>query len=423
MEINGKKDKLQQQWAKLFIESETKRHTEVLATGVGKSRLAMLIMEALNSEFDDFLILVDSTRLRDFGWKDDFKKWGKEDLFAKTKLNTYQTVHRWDPKTTNLSKTLVIADEIDFAIGTPKYGNFFRNFTDIKILGLTGYVTEDKQEELNTLLPVLVEYSFDQAVKDGVLNPTKYVFVKYDLDKDKHGITVKYKKDGQMTSFTQSENAAYDYADKQFVKAYAKFSAALVQKSMGLMDEKEFEKIEGIMRAKRHNRVKLLYTSIASRRVTKQLMDVIVKKNDVNKVVVFSKYTNQSDTLTKHTYHGKNSEEVNNKNYDDFNAGIIRKLGICDKINRGINAVGLNNIILESYSGSDTIFVQRRGRGARLDINEETTFYVLLPYYMKKVENGYEQAETQAVTWAHNMFKGYDISKATVIDVRTIKRL
>ncbi len=420
MKVNKKKDELQQKWAQLFIDSKTRRHSEILATGTGKSRMAMLVMEKLNSEFDRFIILVDSTRLRDFNWKDDFKVWDKEHLFDKTDLYTYQAAYKWKPETKDLSKTLIIADEIDFAIGTPKYGNFFRNFTNISILGFTGYVTDSKREELNDILPILIEYSFEQGVKDGILNDVKFIFVKYDLGKNRTDVTVNYKKDGEEKSFTQSENAAYDYATTAFNKAYAKYSAGLVQVSMGMLTRKDFVRLDKIMQAARNKRTKCLYNGVAAKVVAQKLVTAVLK-NPENKVVVFSKYTSQSSKITDYTYHGKNSEKINDKNYADFNNGEIRELGICDKINRGVNMVGLNNIILESFNSSDTIIRQRAGRGARLEVTDTAHIYVMLPYYMKKTKTGYEQTATQAVTWAENMLKGYDTSQARIIDIRTIK--
>lgn len=426
MEINEKKDALQQEWANLFLEAgDFLRFSMILATGVGKSRLAMLILEALNDKFDDFLIVVDSTRLRDFNWKEDFTKWGKEDLFKKVTLQTYQAVYKWTPKYKDLSKTFVICDEVDFAIGTPKYGKFFNSFSDIPMLGLTGYITESKRKDLNNTLPILLEYPFEEAVKDGIINDIKFIFVKFDLDKNKNGVEVKYKKDGRWQTFKQSENAAYDYTNSAFIKSFIEYNTALVQKSLGMISEQEFIVIDKKMKALRNRRMQLLHKGIASKKIAKRLINTIVSDTE-NKVAVFSKITAQSSDISEYTYHGKNTKQVNDLNYEKFNSGEINTLGICAKINRGVNMVGLNNIILESYDSSDTIIRQRIGRAGRLEVSEVANIYILLPYYMKKeVEKGrpvrYVQARTQMVKWAETMLHGYDLSKATVIDYRILK--
>ena len=423
MEINKKKDKLQQSWASLFLKSPTLRHSMIIATGVGKSRFAMLVMEALENDFDEFRILVDNTRLRDFNWKEDFIKWGKEELFKKVQLFTYQAAYRWNPKELDLSKVFILGDEVDFVIGTPEYGKFFTNFPKVKMLGVTGYVAKNKRAALHKVLPILVDYPHEQAVAEGVINDMKFIFVKYELDKDPKGIHVKYRKNGAPAEFYQSENAAYDYATTAFNKAYAAYQIGLNQKLLFMMNSNEFSILEKRMHATRNKRKNLLYSGIASKRIAKQVIDSILVESDKSKVVVFSKFTKQVSAICKHTYHNKNTTKINDSNYDAFNAGDIRVLGICDKINRGVNMIGLNNLVVESCSSSDTVIRQRVGRAGRLDVSETAYIYILIPYYMKKVGNQYEQAQTQMATWVKKMLEGYDLSKAEVIDKRIVKEI
>jgi superfamily II DNA or RNA helicase len=137
---------------------------------------------------------------------------------------------------------------------------------------------------------------------------------------------------------------------------------------------------------------------------------------------VFSRYTEQANTINNNTYHSKNSKDENEKIFDLFNSGKIRCMSVCSKIDRGDNIVGLNNIILESYTSSDTIIRQRIGRSNRLDVNDIANIFILLPYFMRKNADGtYTQAATQAVKWADTMLMEYDLSKAKIYDYRSIK--
>ncbi len=100
-------------------------------------------------------------------------------------------------------------------------------------------------------------------------------------------------------------------------------------------------------------------------------------------------------------------------------------MGVCDKINRGVNIDGLNTAVFESFYGSDTQAMQRLGRLMRLKPGETATAYVLLPYYMKTAKHDgvevYEMAPTQQVTWANKMFRSTDIKSSAVWDYRAVK--
>jgi superfamily II DNA or RNA helicase len=420
-----KKDKIQEKLVSIYLKSyksNNKRNTIISATGTGKSKITMLILDEIHNDYDSILFLGNSDRIRDVTWKEELKKWDRLHLLDKAEFVNYQTSYKWTKETKDLSKTFVVCDEIDYAIGTPEYGKFFYNYPDITILGLTGYCAQSKREELNKVCPIIVEYTFEQAVKDGVINDIQFTFVRFDLDREKT-IKVEYtdKKTKQRKMFYQSENDAYDYADEQFRIAYGKWEKAQVDFILGSITEKEFKELNSDMKRKRNKRIKLLYNGIASIKVVSNLQEDILQDTN-NKVITFSKYTVQCDRLSKFTCHYNNSKEVNESNMSAFNSGRIKSLGVCSKIDRGENLTGLNNIILESYNSSDTIIHQRVGRGNRLDVNEKCTFYVLLPYFMRKGKDGsYKLTETQMVSWARSMFEGYDLSNAKFIDLRLVK--
>lgn len=424
--MNDIKDIKQREFADTYLYKflpRLYRRTIVAATGVGKSKITFLILDEIHKYFDKIIILVNADRLRDFTWKEEFKKWNRQDILAKTELVNYQTAYKWTQDKVDLSKTFLVLDEIDFIIGTDNYSKLFSNYPNVSMLGLTGYCAISKREELNRVCKPIVEYTFSQAVEDGVINDVKFVFVKFDLDKSKT-IEVKYKDKitKQPKSFMQSENDAYDYADKAFIASVIKYEKAEEDYALGIVSAAELKKLEQEKDRKMYARLKLLYYGIASKTVTKKLQEAILKQNTTNKVITFSMRTDRCDSLTEHTCHSKNSKEVNDSNMNKFNSGEIRSLGVCSKIDRGENLIGLNNVILESFTSSDTIISQRRGRQARLTVGEVSTFYILLPYYMKKEkDNTYTLTETQAIKWANNMLAQENTENCKIIDLRTIK--
>lgn len=416
--MNEIRNKIQDEFAQLFLKSNTLRHSMIVATGVGKSRIAILILNEIYKNYDVIYIFVNADRLRDYTWNQEIKQFGKSELQSKIKLVNYQTVYKWQH---DLGKAFIVADEIDFALSTPAYGTTFYTYKDVPMLGLTGYCAKSKRQELNKVCPVLVEYPYEKAVEDGVINAVNFTFVRFDLSKDNNDIKVEFKKNGKANVFYQSENSAYDYANEAFIKAWIAYEEAFSDLALGKIDNKKFKNIEFFMKMKRQARIDILYNGISSVKVVNDLkLNILSIPN--NKVITFSKYTNQADKLSVYTYHSKNSKEVNESNISRFNSGEIRELATCSKIDRGENLKGLNNIILESYNSSDTIISQRRGRGNRLDPKEVTDFYVLLPYYYKKnKDKTYIQKETKAVEWARSMFTGYDLSNAKFIDLRSVK--
>src|SRR4030042_399425 len=354
------KDKKQKESSDLYLSLKKRRATIISATGSGKSRILLLILDKIAKDYEKIYIFVNANRLRDVTWKAEFEKWERQDLLEKTEIVNYQSAYKWTKAINDLSNCFLVYDEIDFAL-TPEYGKIFYTYNGIDSIGLTGYCTESKIDELNQLLPIIVNYTFDEAVADGVINDVKYILVKFDLDKDPNAIEVKYKDKvtKQEKIFRQSENSAYDYADETFRIALGKYERAQSDVVLGKLSEKELKALEFKKNMAANNRAKLLYNGIASAKMAMRLQEALLAKDTNNKVMVFSKYTAQCDKINTYTYHS------NNPDY----------------------------------------------------------FYILVPYFMRKNKKTkmYTQVPTQALTWATNMLIGQDINKIKVWDYRSIK--
>ena len=112
-----------------------------------------------------------------------------------------------------------------------------------------------------------------------------------------------------------------------------------------------------------------------------------------------------------------------------MNKGEIRVVGVCEALNRGENLVGVNNIIKETYVGSEVDFQQQHGRGVRLKPDQVLNFYILVPMYKsvtKIIKDGrtrysIEIAPTQAQNWADKMSQSFDLSSTSELDFTNIK--
>jgi superfamily II DNA or RNA helicase len=420
------RDKKQQIVCNKYLVEDPLKCTLLLSTGFGKSKVVIDIIKAKKP--NKVRILVNSTQLRDESWEVEFKKFGMEEFYKNNvEMHTYQVAYKWTKATTDLSDTFIVADEVDFAADVPEFSKFFYEYADCKILGVTGFITESKKLWFKDHLPVFYSYSADEAQQDKLLNNIKYVFVKYDLSRNPDDVEVGYKKGGVSKTFKQSENSAYLYAQKKFILAMAKKSKLLTEYNTGSIDTEDFyrqvKSIDYEIRMTSNKRSDLLLNSVATAAMARKLITHITKDEN-NKVIVFSKRTEQSAKVcgADKTYNGKTPKKDLKKRIDDFNDGTTRVLGVCDKINRGANLEGLNNAILETFFGSDTKLTQRAGRGMRLKPDEVATFYVLLPYSITPKSDGtYVSRETQQITWARSMLRSTNVVLHKVWDYRTIK--
>lgn len=402
----------------LWLESDRK-NSIIYGTGVGKSKVAIDILRELLKEetlcpSSRILLLSNSTDLRDTNWKEQFKEWDALDLWDIVTSECYQTTMNWG----NTHWDFVIADEIDFAL-TEKYGQFFQNNTYDMLLGLTGFLTDAKRDIIHSVAPIVTEFSTQDAQDAGILNSTQVVFVRYNLSRNPKDITVKFKKNGVETTFTQSENDAYEYTHNQCNISWGeiesikkKLNAPGISLSEVTILRQELGKANMKNRRATTERKKLLFSGIAACNVAKTLRDKVLS-GPGNKVLMFSMRTEQGTKISVNTYNGTNKKD--NTALEDLSSGKIRDLAVCKAIDRGTNLVGVNNEIFESYEGSETSFNQRHGRGCRLLPDQKMYLYIMLPYYHKKVKNaegagfGYRQEPTQMVTWAEKMLASFKL--------------
>ena len=402
----------------LWLGSDRK-NSLILGTGTGKSKVAIDILKQLFLDetlcySSRILLLTNSTDLRDNNWKAEFVKWDALDIWEVITSECYQTVYKWG----NTQWDLVISDEIDFAL-TDIYGTFFENNTCDMILGLTGFVDDSKQLALSQVAPILMEYSTQDAQDAGILNATQVVFVRYNLSRNPKDITVKFKKNGVDTTFTQSENDSYEYTHNQCNISWGeiesikkKLSTPNISLSEVSILRQDLGKATAKNRRATTERKKLLFSGIASCTVAKALKEKILT-NPNNKLLIFSMRTEQGAKISSNTYNGTNKKD--NTALTDLSAGTIRDLAVCKAIDRGTNLVGVNNEIFESFEGSETALNQRHGRGCRLLPGQTMYMYIMLPYYHKKVKNaegsgyGYKQEPTQMVKWAENMLDRFKL--------------
>lgn len=399
-----------QQEAKAAWLNSNHLNTIIVGTGGGKSKIAIDLMKDVAP--NRILLLTNSEHLRDNNWRDEFVKFNAMMYWDNhVTSECYQTVYRWE----NTEWDLVIADELDFAM-SPAYQRFFQNNICHKILGLTGFCTEDKKGLLALYAPVCYEISTQEMQDLNLLNKSKFIFVEFPLSKAK---TIQQKKKNGGT-FMVSENDQYKYYHAEVQKA-AIVRSAIMQKyrmqNISYEDKPDYKAADWkfiSMAAKRKSILNNLSTSIT---VVRGLLDKILVNPD-NKVLIFSALTAQCDKLPN-PFHGKSDYDTSG--IEKLNSGEIKTLSVCKKVNRGVNLQGVNFLIKESFDSSETDFQQTHGRLMRLRPDQTAYYIVLLPFYedLVKVEEKNTLGSrstvtfkktllsTQAASWADKMMNSF----------------
>jgi superfamily II DNA or RNA helicase len=406
----------QEEVIKQYIRSSPKKATLVLSTSFGKSKLTIDLVTAIQPK--RIVILVNSTNLRDITWAKEFDKWGEGEFFQmRVRIYTYQAVHNWKHNKI-LPDDYVVLDEVDFIAGTEEYSKIMDKYLlNNTVLGLTGYIDKKKLWWFKQYLPVAFEYSGNQATDEKMLNDVEFIFVKYEVSMVKDRL-VEYKKDGFDRKFFTSENNQLDFAHTALKHAEANLLD--VETNINLSGNARREAINFANSNVQFKKTALMTALYSLQESSRLAIDYIAKYTKQGfKVVTFSERTEQADRINKNTYHGKNTERVNNNHLVKFMKGDSLVLATCSKINRGANIPNLKVGIFESYNSSGTQFTQRIGRLKRLEPDDTAIAVILLPHYYSydKITKEYTLKESRMVVWARKMMKDMKINKYKIVNL------
>jgi superfamily II DNA or RNA helicase len=406
--------------------------------GSGKSKVAIDCIKQGN--FKNILITSPRTNLKK-NWRLELEKWGIEynggnwlyydtfkseyPIFLNIILENIQTCYKWSWERLR-QFDFIIYDEIHTC--GQEYFNSVQ--VDIPILGLTGTPTKSdpwKKEVLYKTLPIVYEYY--NAEDDGVTNKIKYWIYEYQLTDDfkvQVGTKTKTWKAGELTQYnylSEQYEKAKNLMFLQGAKEYFETSLLWMKgKQLALLNKDGYPTLVEIDATKEQreagrkfffavrNRKEFLWNLTSSKLIALKFKENILNKKYYdeelyciqNKVLLFSELTEQANKLSKYALHSNNGdtpkqiEENNKKLLEDFNNGVCRELSSCMSLMLGLNMVGANWAIFESYSSSNTKAIQKCKRLVRLGVDEVANVVIILP------------KGTQAETWFNEAFKGID---------------
>ena len=407
MTTNELKDKIQEE-AKVKIRKNNYNCTVVLDMGSGKGKIGIDCIKEKN--FKNILITSPRTNLKDM-WSKELEKWGiyNWNMFGETNeydvqcgprinitLENIQTTYKWTKE--KLSQfDFVISDEIHLC--GEQYFTLIKNCQELNIpvLGLTGTPNKDdvfKRDVLYKTLPIVFEY-YDSA-KDGLINKRKYYIYQYELSDDYKVITgTKNKK------WSVGESSQYTYLTEQIKKGqklmaqtgsqdWFKDAAEWFWKGNGDSTQKNAARI--YLQAIKYRR-EFLNNLTSSAVIANKLKDKILNSQITNKVLLFSELTSQAEKLSAYSIHSKQDEETNRQLLYMFDTGTIRELSAVRSLSLGLNLVGANYAIVESFNSSSVDLLQKIGRTSRLNAEDVANIVIIVPL------------KTQAEEWYQSFMK------------------
>ncbi len=334
--MENKRDLLQTQFSDEFIDKGFKG-IAYLCPRFGKIKFTI---NCLNTR-DKILIAYPETNIKQ-SWQTDFKKWkfkGK-----KIKYSTYQSFKKLrEPcDILVLDECHLISDAQMLAIK-----KYIDNLGIKKIIGLTGTLSQETQDKLYNVLKlrVLVNYSIEEAIRDGVITDYKIDVITCPLSTI-NDIKVTWKGGEFMTS----EKKSFDYISNKIINGGNSDKLKLLRLSRMRMIMKSKAKIE------------------LTKRVLKQLKD--------KRVLVFTGLIEVANSLGINSYHSENNNTLDR---DHFIAGKLNRLAVVKQLSTGITFKSLDTAIINSFDSNAENLAQRISRVTCKELfNEDKIAHIII---------------------------------------------
>lgn len=342
-----------------------------MATGTGKSKVAVDIMTELVREAElnkpvpicpNVVLVVPTEKLRDNNWEVEFAKWGKTEEYHILDRCCYASLN----KVRNQIIDLVILDE---AHGLTEYNSaFFTNNSIKRVLCLSATPPDPKAGGADVGKVALFKqfriktdfyYPLHQARKDGLVADYEIWVVQTELDS-----TVKYLEAGPKANrYMQTEEQKY----KSLSTMIQKFAIA---KNYIMVKMKSLE------------RMRLIGNSMQKLEVCKLLLE----KCKGNRILVFGGSIDQIEKLMPgKVYHSK-SGKAGHAYLAAFMAEEVDEIGTVAAANEGLNFPNLDIGLISQISKDARELVQRIGRIIRYRPNHKSIIFIIVAKGTKDVD-------------------------------------
>lgn len=369
-----------------------------MATGTGKTRTAMKIMDKLfEGQIKRAIITMYGNDLLDqwakqirekypdkqiyyhYGKHKDMNKFimRPDDAFLiiSRDANNLSTLLNFLNKSPGsyYNDTLFVFDEVHGAGANSMVENLTGRISPYRYrLGLSATPEREYDDAGNDFIAneigeVIFEFTLEDAIRKGILCEFDYIPLPYYLSEEE-----KQKKKKIIAAFNAKKEAGEPYDEKDMFTQLA----AVNKTALSKIDE--FEELI-------KNRPELLSKSIIfvhSKDYGELLQQILVKYCD--------KY---------HTYYA-DDEKINLEN---FSKGKIECLLTCKKVSEGIDISSVTNIFLFASDRSKLVTTQRIGRALRLDKNNPNKKATVIDFIIDEIGENDVNADTERKEWLTNL--------------------
>lgn len=360
-----------------------------LATGTGKSKIAIDLTNAILSENKDklkVLILVAKT-VHKQNWLDEIKKWRGFRNNPDLTIECYHSLKKHE----NEQFDIVIADEAHH-LNSDMRQYYFRSLkVKYRTLFLSATFPKDfKQWLISTYHPAWIKASLQDTIADGILPEPEILLLPLTLDnKVRNNHIILNKQSG-----VKPVKGVYKDLWK-YLKFKTYVDMEVTQKERLLFYNAQILKMKNYYQ--RSGRGKLQWLRLCADRLKylayakNNLIYNLLQQLNNRRTLTFCNSIEQTEILGKYCIHSKEKKAASY--LLDFNEGKINHITACQMLNEGMNLYDCQYGIFANLNASKIINIQRFGRLLR-----HKHPIIIIPYYQ------YSREEEIVKT----MIEGYD---------------
>jgi superfamily II DNA or RNA helicase len=356
-----------------------------LATGMGKSKVAIDIINYINNQYQNSnntlnVLLIVAKIVHKQNWKDEFAKWNLNENIKVT-IECYESLKKYE----NTEFDIVCLDEVQhLSLQRMEYLHHIK--INRCLLGLSATIKRDLKDYLKYAYNAkFISCGIKNAIEDEVLpEPTVYLLP---LQLDKVNCNYKVDKFGSKYMSTQQ---GYYHAMCSTIDWYKnKYFSSRNQRIKNLWLSKAGERLKWLSNQKEYMVLKLLSLFRNYRTLT------------------FCSSIEQSERLGKYNINSKNKASVENLNL--FNSGKIKHITSVNILNEGVNLTNCRIGIFCNLNSSEIVVKQRLGRLLR-----HKNPVIIVPYFkdtreeelLPKLLEEYKKESIKTITIDYLINKG-----------------
>lgn len=370
-----------------------------LATGVGKSKIAIDCLKSLNYS-PKILLIVAEISHKD-NWMNEFIKWKYPT--PNVRMECYASLTKVIEENNNWE--VVIFDETHHLFSEKRF-NIFEQLVYNKLLFLSATIPKENLQQLSTLFPEIqnIKVTLKQAIEYGILPIPEINLIKLTLDnqiKDQEIIVEKGKKELRIPLTCLYRNRWIYMNDKvKYPNINLTVLCTQQEKYEFLSDQMDYyQKMYFRTKVEFHfTKYKLLgaerkrFLGECKTNYVKTLLEEI----EDMRFICFCSSINQSEILGENTLHSKIKMNDNLEMINRFNNKEIDNLFCIGMLQEGTNLVDIDAGVIVQLDGKERGFVQKMGRTLR---GKEPIIFVF--YYQNTQDEKYLQTALENVDETH----------------------